>query len=33
MGKQLQPELVHNLKLILNIRSNWDNEMNLILKP
>ena len=33
MGKKLQPELVRNLKLILNIRSNWDNEMNLILKP
>lgn len=30
---QLQPELVRNLNLILNIRSNWDNEMNLILKP
>jgi len=24
---------VRNLKLILNIKSNWDNEMNLILKP
>ena len=33
MGKKLQPELVRNLKLILNIKSNWDNEMNLILKP
>jgi len=33
IGKKLQPELVRNLKLILNIRSNWDNEMNLILKP
>ena len=32
-GLKLQPELVRNLKLILNIRSNWDNEMNLILKP
>jgi len=32
-GMRLQPELVLNLKLILNIRSNWDNEMNLILKP
>ena len=30
---RLQPELVRNLKLILNIRPNWDNEMNLILKP
>lgn len=29
----VQPELVRNLNLILNIRSNWDNEMNLILKP
>lgn len=29
----LQPEQVRNLNLILNIRSNWDNEMNLILKP
>ena len=33
IGNKLQPELVRNLKLILNIRSNWDNEMNLILKP
>ena len=33
MGKKLQPELVRNLKLVLNIKSNWDNEMNLILKP
>ena len=33
MGKKKQPELVRNLKLILNIKSNWDNEMNLILKP
>jgi len=33
MGKKIQPELVRNLKLILNIKSNWDNEMNLILKP
>jgi hypothetical protein len=33
MGTQLQPEIVRNLNLILNIRSNWDNEMNLILKP
>jgi hypothetical protein len=33
MGMQLQPELVRNLNLNLNIRSNWDNEMNLILKP
>ena len=33
IGKKLQPELVRNLKLSLNIRSNWDNEMNLILKP
>jgi hypothetical protein len=33
MGKKRQPELVRNLNLILNIRSNWDNEMNLILKP
>jgi hypothetical protein len=33
MGKKLQPELVRNLNLILNIRSKWDNEMNLILKP
>jgi hypothetical protein len=33
MGRKIQPELVRNLKLILNIRSNWDNEMNLILKP
>ncbi len=33
MGSQIQPELVRNLKLILNIKSNWDNEMNLILKP
>ena len=33
IGQKIQPELVHNLKLILNIRSNWDNEMNLILKP
>jgi len=32
IGKKLQPELVRNLKLILNIRANWDNEMNLILK-
>jgi hypothetical protein len=29
----LQPELVRNLNLILNIKSDWDNEMNLILKP
>ena len=29
----VQPEMVRNLNLILNIRSNWDNEMNLILKP
>jgi hypothetical protein len=33
IGKKLQPELVRNLKLSLNIKSNWDNEMNLILKP
>jgi methionine-rich copper-binding protein CopC len=33
MGKKLQPELVRNLKLVLNIKSKWDNEMNLILKP
>jgi hypothetical protein len=33
IGQKIQPELVRNLKLILNIRSNWDNEMNLILKP
>ena len=33
MGKKLQPELVRNLNLILNIRAKWDNEMNLILKP
>lgn len=33
MGKKIQPERVRNLNLILNIRSNWDNEMNLILKP
>jgi hypothetical protein len=33
MGQKIQPELVRNLKLILNIKSNWDNEMNLILKP
>ena len=33
MGKKLQPELVRNLNLNLNIRANWDNEMNLILKP
>ncbi len=33
IGNKLQPEQVRNLKLILNIRSNWDNEMNLILKP
>jgi hypothetical protein len=33
MGKKLQPELVRNLNLSLNIRSSWDNEMNLILKP
>lgn len=33
IGSKLQPELVRNLNLILNIRSNWDNEMNLILKP
>jgi hypothetical protein len=33
IGRKIQPELVRNLKLILNIRSNWDNEMNLILKP
>ena len=33
MGKKLQPERVRNLNLILNIRANWDNEMNLILKP
>ena len=30
---RLQPELVRNLNLILNIRANWDNEMNLVLKP
>lgn len=30
---KLQPELVRNLNLNLNIRSNWENEMNLILKP
>jgi hypothetical protein len=28
-----QPELVRNLNLILTIKANWDNEMNLILKP
>lgn len=33
MGLKRQPELVRNLNLNLNIRSNWDNEMNLILKP
>ncbi len=33
IGKKLQPERVRNLNLILNIRANWDNEMNLILKP
>jgi hypothetical protein len=33
IGKKLQPELVRNLNLILNIRAKWDNEMNLILKP
>ncbi len=33
IGLALQPELVRNLNLILNIRSDWDNEMNLILKP
>jgi hypothetical protein len=33
IGKKLQPELVRNLNLILNIKSKWDNEMNLILKP
>jgi hypothetical protein len=33
IGKKLQPELVRNLKLVLNIKSKWDNEMNLILKP
>lgn len=33
MGKKMQPEIVRNLKLILNIKSKWDNEMNLILKP
>jgi hypothetical protein len=33
IGKKLQPELVRNLNMILNIKSNWDNEMNLILKP
>jgi len=33
IGQKIQPELVRNLKLILNIRSNWDNEMNLVLKP
>jgi methionine-rich copper-binding protein CopC len=33
MGKKRQPELVRNLNLNLNIRVNWDNEMNLILKP
>jgi hypothetical protein len=32
-GQKLQPEQVRNLNLILNIRANWDNEMNLILKP
>lgn len=32
-GQRVQPEQVHNLNLLLNIRSNWDNEMNLILKP
>ena len=33
MDHKIQPERVLNLKLILNIKSNWDNEMNLILKP
>jgi hypothetical protein len=33
IGKKLQPELMRNLKLVLNIKSKWDNEMNLILKP
>ena len=33
IGFKLQPEQVRNLNLILNIRSKWDNEMNLILKP
>jgi hypothetical protein len=33
MGTKIQPERVRNLKLTLNIKSNWDNEMNLILKP
>lgn len=28
-----QPELVRNLNLNLTIKANWDNEMNLILKP
>ena len=32
-GQKLQPEQVRNLNLLLNIRANWDNEMNLILKP
>ncbi len=32
-GQKLQPEQVRNLNLILNIRANWDNEMNIILKP
>jgi hypothetical protein len=30
---QRQPELVRNLNLTLTIKPNWDNEMNLILKP
>ena len=33
MGVKIQPEIVRNLNLNLNIRANWDNEMNLILKP
>ena len=33
MGVKIQPEMVRNLNLNLNIRANWDNEMNLILKP
>jgi hypothetical protein len=33
MGTKIQPERVRNLKISLNIKSNWDNEMNLILKP
>lgn len=32
-SRQLQPEIIRNLNLILNIRANWDNEMNLILNP